>query len=71
MCATPPGWVRCPAAQEDMMAEPRYELIAELTLKRAALDYQGEPCADGSLRFDLCPTCHDKIDAAVEAVCKP
>lgn len=44
---------------------------AVLNLKQAALDYQGEPCADGSVRLDLCPPCRDRIVAAINSVKVP
>ena len=44
---------------------------AILNLKQAALNYQGEPCADGSVRLDLCPPCRDKVVAAINSVKAP
>lgn len=38
---------------------------ARLTLKRDAIDYQGNACADASVKRDLCDACHDAIAAAV------
>ena len=39
-----------------------------LTLKRHILDYQGSPCADGTVVFDLCDTCLQKVSIAINAV---
>lgn len=39
-----------------------------LTIKQHALDYLGDPAADGSLTLDLCDSCLFKINTAINAV---
>ncbi len=38
-----------------------------LHLKRDALDFQGSPCADASVRLDLCDSCLHKVATAINA----
>lgn len=37
----------------------------KLTLTRAALDYQGNPVADATIRLDLCDRCNAVIGDAI------
>lgn len=41
----------------------------KLILKRNALDYQGQPVADGTVELDLCDECDGKVSEAINAVC--
>ena len=37
----------------------------KLTLTRAALDFQGCPVADATIRLDLCDRCNSEIGSAI------
>lgn len=38
---------------------------ARLTFKREALDYLGQPAADGTVTMDLCDSCADAVAEAI------
>lgn len=41
---------------------------AAIVLHRNALDWHGDPVADGTIRFDLCDECESLIAKAINAV---
>ena len=46
-------------------AGSNYVHEGKLTLTRAALDFQGCPVADASIRLDLCDRCNSEIGSAI------
>lgn len=47
---------------------PNYVHEGRLTLTRAALDYQGCPVSDATVRMDLCDRCNNLIGDAISRV---
>lgn len=64
--------VTCDFCKKDRKGNDRYGAV--LKLGKAALDYQGSAVADGSLSWDLCDKCCDRIlnvlDEAIHAIQK-
>lgn len=62
--------VTCDICKRSTDGEPRtyWRQNGGLVLKRDALDMHGHPCADASVRLDLCDVCLQKVSEAINGL---